>query len=137
MNKHLIRWTYIVFLLCIQLAAGILPAVAAHRHTLLQEISIQEARQDYFENLLAKLPVHIEPDDDLPDYVYATKHRRKTRFYISASSQQFSFDNRVAYIDTNTIANSSCLPVDKTGEYRVQKAFLPTYYSFLFRFTPF
>ncbi|HVI47080.1 MAG TPA: hypothetical protein VM802_19545 [Chitinophaga sp.] len=135
-SKILKRWTYVCFLLIIQLATGILPTYAAHQRLYFQEIKAREAREDYLENLVSRLPQQLEADDDTPDCIHATKHRRKTRYYISASSQQFSIATRVAYIDAG-IAQSSYTEEEKTGEYVYQKAFRPAYYSFLFRLTPF
>lgn len=138
-HKILKRWIYVCFLLVIQLAGSIMPAMAAQRHLLLQEINIEAAREDYLESLLAKLPpAQLDTDDpEAPEVIHATKHRRKTRYYLSASSQQFSIATRVAYIDSGYLSQSCYITENKTGEYVRQKAFLPAYYSFLFRFTPF
>ncbi|NSL90596.1 hypothetical protein [Chitinophaga solisilvae] len=138
-ESHILkRWSYICLLLIIQLTAGIMPSFASHRHLLLQEINVQAAREDYLEGLISRIPVQLEADDtEAPDVIHATKHRRKTRYYLSASSQQFSIATRVAYIDSNYISQSCYIQENKTGEYNGQKAFLPAYYTFLFRFTPF
>ncbi|MCW3467406.1 hypothetical protein [Chitinophaga nivalis] len=132
------RSMYVCFLLCLQLATTFMPALAAHRHLMLHEITVQQQQQDVLQNLLTKLPVQLEEDDsDTPDVVHATKHRRKTRYYLTASSQQFSIATRIVYLDTDSIAQSNYIPENKTGEYSGKKAFLPAYYTFLFRFTPF
>ncbi|RBL88761.1 hypothetical protein [Chitinophaga flava] len=139
-QRHILkRWMYVCFLLLLQLTTGVIPSLAAHQRLLLQEIKIQAAREDYLESLLAKLPPQLNTDEpeDVDEVIHATKHRRKTRYYLSASSQQFSIATRVAYIDSDYLSQSCHINEGKTGEYVRQKAFLPAYYSFLFRFTPF
>ncbi|CAL1519933.1 hypothetical protein [Chitinophaga sp. MM2321] len=138
-RKHIWkRWTYVCILLLTQLGSTIVPAFAAHRHLMLHEITLEMATQDYLQNLLTRIPVQVEADDaDVPEVIHTTKHRRKTRYYLTASSQQFSLATRVAYIDSYNFAQSCYIQENKTGEYGQQKAFLPAYYTFLFRFTPF
>jgi hypothetical protein len=130
------RWATVCFLLCIQLAAGFMPVYAAHRHLVQNEISILQMQQDRLLNLVQNIPVQLEADDDGNVCWHITKHRRKTRFYLYAASPQVSTASRVVYLDTDGLA-SIYLPENKTGEYVRQKSFLPAYYTFLFRFTPF
>lgn len=133
------RWMLVFLLLITQLATGVLPSMAAHRHLIFEQIHRQAALEDYLENLASKLPPQLETDDpeDDQEAIHATKHRRKTRYYISASSQQFSIATRVAYIEGSNPFNYCLIKENLPGEYGRQKAFLPAYYSFLFRFTPF
>lgn len=130
------RWITVAFLLCIQLATGFVPTFAAHRH-FLHEIRVQQAQQDQLLHLVHKIPVQLEADDDGMDVWQVTKHRRKTRWYLTASAPQVSTATRIVYLDPDNTARSICLTENKTGEYVRQKSFLPAYYSFLFRFTPF
>ena len=131
------RWTTVCFLLCLQLVTGALPVFAAHRHFSLQDIRIQQAQQDQLQHLVHKIPVHLEADDEGTDVWHITKHRRKTRWYLSATAPQVSTATRIVYLDADNAASNIYLPVNKTGEYERQKSFRPAYYSFLFRFTPF
>ena len=131
------RWATVCFLLCIQLAVTFMPAYAAHRHLVVNEISILKTQQDRLQDLVHKIPQHFEADEDANVFWHVTKHRRKNRFYLSATSPQVSTASRIIYLDTDSIAKSIYLPENKTGEYVRQKSFLPAYYTFLFRFTPF
>lgn len=131
------RWTMVCFLLCLQLATGTLPVFAAHRHFSLHNISIQQAQANKLQNLVHNIPVHLEADDEGADVWHITKHRRKTRWYLSATAPQVSTATRIVYLDADNTAHSIYIPVNKTGEYERQKSFRPAYYSFLFRFTPF
>lgn len=131
------RWTTVCFLLCLQLVTGSMPVFSAHRHLMLRDIVIQQSQQNQLENLISKLPVQLEADDDGTDVWQITKHRRKTRWYLSATAPQVSTATRIVYLDAENTARSIYIPVNKTGEYERQKSFLPAYYSFLFRFTPF
>jgi hypothetical protein len=131
------RWATVCFLLCIQLVTGALPVLSAHRHFSLHHISTQLAQQDRLQDLVHKIPVHLEADDDGTEVWHITKHRRKTRWYLSATAPQVSTATRIVYPDADNTARSIYIPVNKTGEYERQKSFLPAYYSFLFRFTPF
>jgi hypothetical protein len=137
------RWTTVILLLCLQLVSGLLPVSGAHRHQIvyeIQEIKFQMAQQDHLLRLLNKLPVHLEADDDdngACDLWHVTRHRHKTRWYISAAAPQVSMATRIVYLDTDSSNQCIYLPENKTGEYTYQKSFLPAYYSFLFRFTPF
>ncbi|WP_143312749.1 hypothetical protein [Chitinophaga eiseniae] len=133
------RWMFVCLLLIAQLTASVLPSLAAHKHLLFEQIHRQAALEDYLEHLASKLPPHIEADDAADDRecIHATKHRRKTRYYLSASSQQFSIATRVGYMDDSGSSQYCLIKENLPGEYARQKAFLPAYYSFLFRFTPF
>ncbi|TWF37115.1 hypothetical protein FHW36_10741 [Chitinophaga polysaccharea] len=130
------RWITVAFLLCIQLVAGVVPTFAAHRQ-FLHEIRVQQAQQDQLLHLVNKIPVQLEADDDGIDVWHVTKHRRKTRWCLTASAPQVSTATRIVYLDPDNTARSIYLTENKTGEYVRQKSFLPAYYSFLFRFTPF
>ncbi|MBS0026901.1 hypothetical protein ACTJJ0_00835 [Chitinophaga sp. 22321] len=135
---HILKhWATVCFLLCLQLVTGALPTFAAHRHFLLHDITVQQSQQDQLLRIVHKIPVHLEADDDGTDVWHITKHRRKTRWYLSASAPQVSTATRIAYLDADNTARSIYIPVNKTGEYERQKSFLPAYYTFLFRFTPF
>ncbi|MBV8250980.1 MAG: hypothetical protein JO154_00110 [Chitinophaga sp.] len=129
----------LVLLLCLQLAAS----ARVHTHqkaplTLFQQIDQEEAQEEYFENLIERLHLKTDLDeDDIPDSLHATRSTRKTKYYLSATNQQSSIANRITYIDTDGIAESIYFSPLKTGRYLPGKSFRPAYYSFLFRFTPF
>ncbi|MDR6567131.1 hypothetical protein MRBLMN1_004289 [Chitinophaga ginsengisegetis] len=132
------RWTLVCFLLCLQLVTGVLPSFAAHRHYfLLPDLHKQQVEQDRLLSLVNKIPVHLEADDEGTEVWHITKHRRKTRWYLSAAAPQVSTATRIVYLDADNTARSIYIPENKTGEYGRQKSFRPAYYSFLFRFTPF
>ncbi len=61
---------------------------------------------------------------------------RKQRYYLNASTQQFSCSPRILYQDDRqdyyVLAKET-----KGGEYQWHDCFLPAYYTFLFRFTLF
>ncbi|NML41769.1 hypothetical protein HHL17_31575 [Chitinophaga sp. G-6-1-13] len=140
MPSHILkRWMFVCLLMITQLTASVLPSLAAHKHLLFEQIHRQAALEDSLEDLAAKLPPQLEADDVEDDHecIHATKHRRKTRYYLSASSQQFSIATRVAYIEGGNLSQYCLIKENLPGEYGRQKAFLPAYYSFLFRFTPF
>lgn len=85
--------------------------------------------------LMEDLPEDIT-EDQIAYISRAHDPRQKRRFYISATSQQYSFTTRlqqlqlllVQYIPGNE---------NKTGIYQWHDAFLPAYYKFLFRYTLF
>lgn len=132
------RWTLVSFLLCLQLVTAFLPSLAAHRHYfLLPDLHKQQVEQDRLLSLVNKIPVHFDADDDGAEIWHITKHRRKTRWYLNAAAPQVSTATRIVYLDADNTARSIHIPENKTGEYGRQKSFLPAYYSFLFRFTPF
>jgi hypothetical protein len=78
----------------------------------------------------------IVEEEDGKEFIRATRSKKKTRYYLNASSRQFSINQRIVY------------PEDKQGYYIHEKetksgvyqwldAFLPAYYNFLFRYTLF
>lgn len=134
---HIRRRAMVMMLLFLQLLVGIVPSFAAHRQLLLDKQSNLETSGLSLQALLTNLPVHIEIDDDGAESWHLTKHRRRTRFYLSAASPQVSTPSRIVYLDSDLAAKSIYQPVNKTGEYEKFKSFLPAYYTFLFRFTPF
>lgn len=108
--------------------------VASDRHL----VSISAPSNMCLEDWLSQIPQKMESDanDEPEEVIQVKKNRRKTRFYITASSQQFSFTQRVLQ-DTGSLSQRIHIQENKTGEYQQQDVFLPAYYSFLFRFTPF
>lgn len=78
-----------------------------------------------------------EPDDiDAPFFFKVTKVPRKKRFYLNNTTQQSSYTTRFSQLEHNL---EFYIPKreNKTGIYQQQHAFLPAYYSFLSRYTPF
>jgi hypothetical protein len=75
------------------------------------------------------------PDDTEPVF-YNKKVPPKRRFYIATSTQQFSYTSRFIHLPYDLVPG---VPVqeNKTGVYQQQHAFLPAYYTFLFRYTLF
>lgn len=134
---HIKRQVMVAMLLLLQFFAGIAPTFAAHHQMLLTDQLKVQAAQDRLQKILHSIPIHLEADDDGIDAWHLVKHRRKTRYYITATAPPVSTPTRIVYLDTNLLAKSLHQSINKTGEYGKHKSFLPAYYSFLFRFTPF
>lgn len=124
------RWMICAVLLTIQLASFAMPVAAAHRQL------AGGAWRFYDEGHRA--PEHVEADEQPAHEVGKTqKHRRKHRLYIPAPSRQYTYENYAVFQLSQDYSLSIFIPENKTGEYRFQHAFLPAYYHFLFRLTPF
>ncbi|ASZ13369.1 hypothetical protein KTO58_07460 [Chitinophaga pendula] len=129
-----------MLLFSLQLVVGFIPGwstdrlVASDRHLAAFGAPPNMCLEDW----LSQIPYHLESDanDEPEEVIQVKKNRRKPRYYISASSQQFSFTQRV-FQDTGSPSQRIHIQENKTGEYQQQDVFLPAYYSFLFRFTPF
>jgi hypothetical protein len=129
-NSHIKQWVICAIMLTIQMVSIAMPVAAAHRQ--LADAGWQFPAEQH------RAPVHMEEDEPPAHEVVKTqKHRRKSRLYISTPSRQYSFENYALYRLPQDIALSIFIPENKTGEYRFQHAFLPAYYNFLFRLTPF
>ncbi|MBW8687826.1 hypothetical protein [Chitinophaga rhizophila] len=100
-----------------------------------------------FERLFDHEKIHIrcidsedlgieEPDDDMYVFLRVTKVPRKKRYYLNTTTQQSSYTTRFSQLEHNL---EFYIPKqeNKTGVYQQQHAFLPAYYSFLSRYTPF
>ncbi|MBV7532774.1 hypothetical protein [Chitinophaga sp. sic0106] len=138
----MLKVRYILFtilLLSMQVCIGMRSYASQKHHqlTLFQKIDLAEAREEYFEDLFANMQLHTDLAEDVPESIQATKNRRRTKYYLTATSQQFSVANRITYIDTAGEQESIYISPVKTGRYLLGKPFRPAYYSFLFRFTPF
>lgn len=131
LSRHIIkRWAICSILLTIQLASFMLPVAAAHRQLAEAGWHLPEEGRHATEQLNAdEQPVH--------EVGKTQKHRRKHRLYIPAPSRQYSYENLAVFHLSQNNALSIFMPENKTGEYRFQHAFLPAYYHFLFRLTPF
>lgn len=78
----------------------------------------------------------ISDDEDGKEVFRAPKNKKKTRYYLYASSRQFSISQRILYPEDKQdyyILEKE----NKSGVYQWHDAFLPAYYNFLFRFTLF
>lgn len=78
----------------------------------------------------------IGQEDDGKEVLRATKNKKKTRYYLNASSRQFSLSQRIVYPEDKQeyyIHEKE----NKSGVYQWLDAFLPAYYNFLFRYTLF
>jgi hypothetical protein len=78
----------------------------------------------------------ISQDDEKTEVVRTTQNKKKTRYYLNASSRQFSLSQRIVYPEDKQeyyIHEKE----NKSGVYRWLDAFLPAYYNFLFRYTLF
>jgi hypothetical protein len=77
-----------------------------------------------------------QQEDDGQEVVRATKSKKKTRYYLNASSRQFSISQRIIYPEDKQ-DHFILEEENKSGIYRWLDAFLPAYYNFLFRYTLF
>lgn len=86
-------------------------------------------------SLMEDLPEDIT-EDQIAYISRAHEPRHKRRFYISATSQQYSFTTRLQQLQL-LLAQYVPGNENKTGIYQWHDAFLPAYYKFLFRYTLF
>ncbi|WP_343691404.1 hypothetical protein [Chitinophaga sp.] len=86
-------------------------------------------------SLMEDIPEDIT-EDQVAFIFRAHEPRHKRRFYISVTSQQYSFTTRLQQLQ---LLLDQYIPEDedKTGIYQWHDAFLPAYYKFLFRYTLF
>lgn len=132
------RWLLCLLMLCIQLVSHVAPANAACYRIAQLNINKQVQQFDHLSDILEHIPTSIDADDgDMPESFRTLKSRRKSRYYLSVASQQFSAATRISTLDTVNPALKIFIKENKTGEYLQQDAFLPAYYTFLFRFTLF
>ncbi|HEY0608766.1 MAG TPA: hypothetical protein VGD35_03895 [Chitinophaga sp.] len=78
----------------------------------------------------------VADEDEGKEMIRATKSKKKTRYYLNASSRQFSLSQRIIYPEDKQeyyIQEKE----NKSGVYQWLDAFLPAYYNFLFRYTLF
>lgn len=78
----------------------------------------------------------VEEENELQLILATKKIPRKKRYYINSTYQSSSYTTRFLQFQYN---HEFYIPVreNKTGVYMQQHAFLPAYYSFLSRYTPF
>ncbi|NIG57346.1 hypothetical protein [Chitinophaga sp. Cy-1792] len=129
-----------VILLSLQLGTAVHAKAFSLKHplTVWQKLQAIEASEDFVEDVAEQLQITVDNDDeDIPDRVHDEVKRRKTKYYLSATNQQYSIANRVTYLDTDTTEYSINLADIKSGSFLLGKPLKPAYYSFLFRFTPF
>lgn len=77
-----------------------------------------------------------QQDDDGKEVIRTTRNKKKTRYYLNASSRQFSLSQRIVHPEDKQeyyILEKE----NKSGVYQWLDAFLPAYYNFLFRYTLF
>lgn len=78
----------------------------------------------------------VAEEEDGKELVRASRSKKKTRYYLNASSRQFSINQRIIYPEDKQeyyIHEKET----KSGVYQWLDAFLPAYYNFLFRYTLF
>lgn len=125
-------------LLLVQLTAGMMSAAASYHLTCDNSYCIIP---DEYEGNGVKGPGAtpvVEEQDQAFEKVCSPKPRRtKARYYVSVFSQQYNLVARPAGMLPYSCEYDSFLPINKTGEYSLVHAFLPGYYQFLFRQTPF
>lgn len=132
LNRQILkRWAICSIMLTIQLVSFSLPVLSAHRQ-MAAESGLLLTGQEHRHGGQA------EADEKTGHEIHKTfKNRRKQRLYIPASARQYSFENHAVFQFSQNPALSIFIAENKTGEYRFQYAFLPAYYYFLFRLTPF
>lgn len=92
----------------------------------------EQIRIPYIENT----HIHEEVLEDAPTHLNTVKVPRRRKYILNTASQLTSYTTRFLQLQLNT---EFYIPVqeNKTGVYQQQHAFLPAYYSFLSRYTPF
>jgi hypothetical protein len=136
-NRHILRR----FLLYILLLCGLMTG----QHAVVQAKSLKQGKMLCFERLFDHETIHIPyiddgdnrlEEDDVQLTVRIKKIPRKRRYYITSNTQSTGYTTRLLQIQYNY---NFYIPLreNKTGVYRQQHAFLPAYYSFLSRYTPF
>jgi hypothetical protein len=137
-NRHILRR----FLLYILLLCGLMTG----QHAVVQAKSLKQSKMLCFERLFDHETIHIpyidngdtklEEEDEIELIFRVKKIPRKRRYYITSNTQSSGYTTRLLQIQYNHIFYIP-LRENKTGVYRQQHAFLPAYYSFLSRYTPF
>lgn len=138
-NRHILRR----FLLYILLICGLMTGQYATVHA---KSPVKPGKTLCFERLFDHEKIHIpyianagielEEENDVQLVFRAKKVPRTKRYYINSTSQSSSYTTRLLQIQYN---HEFYIPIreNKTGVYKQQHAFLPAYYSFLSRYTPF
>lgn len=80
--------------------------------------------------------IQLDQEEDIQLVFGVKKVPRRKRYYINSTYQSSSYTTRFLQFQYN---QEFYIPVreNKTGVYMQQHAFLPAYYSFLSRYTPF
>ncbi|SHN23045.1 hypothetical protein SAMN05216311_107117 [Chitinophaga sp. CF418] len=138
-EKHIFRR----FLLYIMLISGLMTG----QSTIVQARSpLKAGKTICFERLFdhekIQIPVidnggiQLDEEDDIQLVFGIKKIPRRKRYYINSTYQSSSYTTRFLQFQYN---QEFYIPVreNKTGVYTQQHAFLPAYYSFLSRYTPF
>ena len=137
-NRHILRR----FLLYILLLCGLMTG----QHAVVYAKSlVKPAKMLCFERLFDHEKIHIPyidngniglEEDDVQLIFRVKKAAHKRRYYINSTNQSSSYTTRLLQFQYN---HEFYIPVreNKTGVYKQQHAFLPAYYSFLSRYTPF
>ncbi|SDG88515.1 hypothetical protein SAMN04488121_107111 [Chitinophaga filiformis] len=130
------------FLLYIMLIAGLMTGQSS---ILLARSPLKAGKTVCVERLFDHEKIHIpyidnggsvEEENELQLVLATKKVPRKKRYYINSTYQSSSYTTRFLQFQYN---HEFYIPVreNKTGVYTQQHAFLPAYYSFLSRYTPF
>lgn len=139
-NRYIIRWLLLSIMLISCMMEGICAAPA------LKESPLKASKTLSFERLFDHETIHIpyidnshvevEEECDVQPFLTDKKSSRRKRYYINNNSQNSSYTSRFLQIQYN---QEFYIPLrqNKTGIYMQQHAFLPAYYSFLSRYTPF
>ena len=106
-----------------------------HKQKHYHRFDLRISQLHFPENLQDELPEELTEDPAI-HYVRQHESRHRRRFYITSAAQQYSFTTRLQQLQ---LYLGQYIPADekKTGIYQWQDAFLPAYYSFLFRYTLF
>lgn len=139
-NRHIPgRLSLLFLLLFIQQIAGFIPGLS------FSQVQASDKNRKLHALLFHpeapfQLNIPIRFLEDAPDerepVLHAKHNRRRTRFCITAPSQQLNLVPRLPQLQNN-LAHYIPEQENKTGIYLQQDAFLPAYYTFLFRYTLF
>gem|GEM_PF-6085294 len=138
-NRHIMRRFLLYFLLFCGLLTG--HSAVVHAKSPFKQKSLCFERLFDHEKIEIRCidseDLGIEEPEDVPVFLRVTKVPRKKRYYLNSPSQSASsYTTRFTQLEHNL---EFYIPVqqNKTGVYQQQSAFLPAYYSFLSRYTPF
>lgn len=106
------------------------PAAAAENH--IQQTKIALFDDTAFTRLAAELLADEAADDNNEILRTTAPKGRKQRYYLNATTQQFSCSPRILYLDERQY-NYILEKENKSGVYQWQDSFRPAYYNFLFR----
>ncbi len=129
---------FLFLFICVQHATGFIPGLSASMEAkaCMKRSQVRPLLLDLQDAF--QLPPQLLPADAEDDQasIRNAQSRRRLRFYQTASGQQFNFSARAVHFQYEH-SHALIAQENKAGVYQHQDAFLPAYYTFLFRYTLF